>query len=157
MNDQNIRQLLYASELLTMPAIESQCFTYLKSQLTVRNCVKSFLLASAKKSWINLARFIKNYIIVHFDKVKKLSSIYKLLSPEQFLDIIKSEHLNVTYEEGNTDSTKERDDFQIDFFEIHFTILEIVDVIYNWVGANEDERNRYLPQLIQTVQWELIR
>ena len=140
-----------------MPAIESQCFTYLKSQLTVRNCVKSFLLASAKKSWINLARFIKNYIIVHFDKVKKLSSIYKLLSPEQFLDIIKSEHLNVTYEEGNTDSTKERDDFQIDFFETHFTILEIVDVIYNWVGANEDERNRYLPQLIQTVQWELIR
>ena len=111
MNDQNIRHLLYASELLTMPAIESQCFTYLKSQLTVRNCVKSFLLASAKKSWINLARFIKNYIIVHFDKVKKLSSIYKLLSPEQFLDIIKSEHLNVTYEEGNTDSTKERDDF----------------------------------------------
>ena len=40
---------------------------------------------------------------------------------------------------------------------ILFDNLEIVDVIYNWVSAKEDERKSFLPQLIQTVQWELIR
>ena len=52
--------------------MESQCFTYLKSGLTVRNCVRSYLLASAKKSWISLATFVRNFIIVHFDEVKKI-------------------------------------------------------------------------------------
>ena len=99
-NDLNVRQLLYASDLLTMPHVMSQCFSYLKSQLTVRNCVKSFLLASAKKSWAQIASFIRNFIIVHFDQVRKFGSIYKLLNKEQFSEIVRNENLNVRYEEG---------------------------------------------------------
>ena len=101
-NDLNVRQLLYASDLLTMPHVMSQCFSYLKSQLTVRNCVKSFLLASAKKSWAQIASFIKNFIIVHFDQIRKFGSIYRLLNKEQFSEIIKSENLNVRFEEGKS-------------------------------------------------------
>lgn len=132
-NDLNIRQLLYASELLSMPAVEAQCFAFLKGQLTVRNCVRSFLLASAKKSWRQLALYIKNFIIVNFDQVRKLGSIYKQLSVQQFSDILKSEDLNVKYEE------------------------EVVDVIYNWVDVNKDERKQFLPSLLENAQWELIR
>ena len=83
-----------------MPHVMSQCFSYLKSQLTVRNCVKSLLLASAKKSWAQIASFIKNFIIVHFDQVRKFGSIYRLLNKEQFCDIIRSENLNIRFEEG---------------------------------------------------------
>ena len=101
-NDLNVRQLLYASDLLTMPHVMSQCFSYLKSQLTVRNCVKSFLLASAKKSWAQIASFIRNFIIVHFDQVRKFGSIYRLLNKEQFSEIVRSENLNVRYEEGTS-------------------------------------------------------
>ena len=89
-----------------MPAVEAQCFAFLKGQLTVRNCVRSFLLASAKKSWRQLALYIKNFIIVNFDQVRKLGSIYKQLSVQQFSDILKSEDLNVKYEEGNKISSK---------------------------------------------------
>ena len=85
-----------------MPHVMSQCFSYLKSQLTVRNCVKSFLLASAKKSWAQIASFIRNFIIVHFDQVRKFGSIYKLLNKEQFSEIVRSENLNVRYEEGTS-------------------------------------------------------
>jgi len=132
-NDQNIRQLLYASELLKMPAVESQCFTYLKSELTVRNCVKSYLLASAKKSWISLATFIRNFIIVHFDQVKKLGSFYTLFNAEQMKEILRSNDLNIKFEE------------------------EIVDVIFTWISVDKESRKFSLPTLLTFVQWELIR
>ena len=40
MNDQNVRQLLYASDLLSMGSVEAECFSYLRAQLCVRNCVR---------------------------------------------------------------------------------------------------------------------
>ena len=39
-NDQNVKQLLYASDLLSMGSVEAECFTYLRSQLSVRNCIR---------------------------------------------------------------------------------------------------------------------
>ena len=117
-NDLNVRQLLYASDLLTMPHVMSQCFSYLKSQLTVKNCVKSFLLASAKKSWAQIASFIRNFIIVHFDQIRKFGSIYRLLNKEQFSEIVRSENLNVRYEEGT--SFKSQIKIIFSFFINHF-------------------------------------
>ena len=59
-NDQNIRQLLYASDLLKMSAVESACFTYMTDNLTVQNCVRSLILAQAKSAWRSLATAIRN-------------------------------------------------------------------------------------------------
>ena len=39
-NDQNVKQLLYASDLLSMGSVEAECFTYLRSHLSVRNCIR---------------------------------------------------------------------------------------------------------------------
>lgn len=39
-NDQNVKQLLYASDLLSMSSVEAECFSYLRSQLCIRNCVR---------------------------------------------------------------------------------------------------------------------
>lgn len=132
-NDQNVRQLLYASDLLSMSSVESSCFTYLKSQLTIRNCVRSFLLASAKKSWKSLADFIKKFIVQHFDKLRKSAGIFKLFSAEQFKEIIGSENLNIQYEE------------------------QVYDAVFDWIGIDEEVRKTDLPLLFEEIQWPLVR
>ena len=59
-NDQNIRQLMYASDLLGMSGVESSCFSYMRSQLTVGNCVRCLLLAQDKPAWTPLANHIRD-------------------------------------------------------------------------------------------------
>ena len=59
-NDQNIRQLMFASDLLRMAAVERLCFSYMTSQLTVQNCVRCLLLAQDKPAWTQLALNIRN-------------------------------------------------------------------------------------------------
>ncbi len=66
-----MKHLLQASDLLAIGAVETECFNFLKTGLTVSNCVKRFLLADAKKSWHKLARHVQRFIQLRFDQLMK--------------------------------------------------------------------------------------
>ena len=132
-NDQNVRQLLYASDLLSMSSVESECFIYLKSHLSLRNCVRSFMLASAKKSWKSLADFIKKFIVQHFDQLRKSAGIFLMFSAQQLKQVLRSENLNIQHEEY------------------------VYDAVMDWVSIDEETRKADLAILFEEIQWHLIR
>ena len=100
MSDQNVRQLLYASELLGIPSLETECFNYMKSQLTVRNSISLLILALTKKSWRKLAAFIKDFIRTHLNQVKEIGVFYTMTSVDVIQDLLHSDNLNIICEEG---------------------------------------------------------
>jgi len=132
-NDQNVKQLLYASDLLSMGSVEAECFTYLRSQLSVRNCIRSYLLATAKRSWKSLADYILRFIAVHFDQLSRSLGVFKLLTAAQFKAVLASPHLNTRYEE------------------------QVYDAVIDYVLVDTEARKKHLASLFEEIQWPFIR
>lgn len=132
-HEQNVKQLLYASDLLDMESVEAECFKYLTENLSVRNCVRRFVLASAKACWHELARHIRIFIVHHFDLLTRSSTIFKLLDVDQFKEILSSPNLSIQYEE------------------------QVYDAVMNWVLVDSENRRKSLPLLFEEIQWSLIR
>jgi len=132
-HEQNVKQLLYASDLLVMSGVETECFKYLKEHLTIKNCVRRYLLACDKPGWKSLAAHIRGYIVQNFSTLVKYSTIFKLLDVHQFRDIISSPDLNVCYEE------------------------EVYDAVMKWVLVDTTNRRPSLDVVFQEIQWPLIR
>ena len=88
-----------AADLLVIGSVEAACFDYLKTGLTLGNCVKRFVLADAKPSWHKLATHLAHYIRLHFDQLRKGTTLYQMLNADQFGRILAGESLNVQKEE----------------------------------------------------------
>ena len=75
MGDQNVKHLLQAADMLAIGSLETEIFNFLKSGMTVGNCVKRFLLADAKPSWHKLSTHVQRFIQLRFDQLMKQTQV----------------------------------------------------------------------------------
>ena len=72
---QNVKSLLYASNLLEIDSAETACFNFLKATLNPANCVRHFVLADSKRSWNNLSSHCALFIQLNFDQLRRLTQV----------------------------------------------------------------------------------
>ena len=132
--ESNVKSLLLAADLLVIESVEEVCFNFLKSNLSVSNCVRHWVLAEAKRrSWSRLCLRLLRFIQLHFEQVSKLTQLYQLTDFDQFKRIISDEMLNV-----------ERED-------------RVLETVKDWLDYDWDNRQEYMLQLLDLVQFPLIK
>ena len=75
MGDQNVKHLMVAADMLAIGSVETECFNFLKTNLTVSNCIRRFAIADAKPSWHKLARHVQRFIQLRFDQLMKQTQV----------------------------------------------------------------------------------
>lgn len=129
-NVDNVQNLLSASSLLQLASVKQACVEFLHRVLHPTNClgIRSF---ADTYSCVDLVEAADVFAVKNFSEVAR-SEEFLTLSPEEVVEMISREELNVRTEE------------------------EVFEAISAWVRREEDERKDFLPELLKNVRLPLI-
>ena len=129
-NVDNVQNLLSASSLLQLASVKQACVEFLHRVLHPTNClgIRSF---ADTYSCVDLVEAADVFAVKNFSEVAR-SEEFLSLSPEEVVEMISREELNVRTEE------------------------EVFEAISAWVRREEDERKDFLPELLKNVRLPLI-
>ena len=129
-NVNNVQNLLCASSLLQLASVKQACVDLLHRVLHPSNClgIRSF---ADTYSCVDLVEAADDFAISNFSDVAK-SEEFLGLSPEEVVEMISREELNVRKEE------------------------EVFEAVAVWVRREIDERKDFLPELLKNVRLPLI-
>lgn len=128
--ENNVQSLLPAACILQMVEIQEICCEFLKRQLDPSNClgIRAFADTHACRE---LLRVAEKFVQANFQDVKE-SEEFLLLPPQQLVEIISSDDLNIQSEE------------------------EVYSALLAWVKFGINERQVILPQILQHVRLPLL-
>jgi len=129
-NVDNVQNLLSASSLLQLANVKQACVQFLHRVLHPTNClgIRSF---ADTYSCVDLVEAADVFAVKNFSEVAR-SEEFLTLSPEEVVEMISREELNVRTEE------------------------EVFEAVSAWVRRDEDERKDFLPELLKNVRLPLI-
>ena len=129
-NVDNVQSLLCASSLLQLASVKQACVEFLHRVLHPTNClgIRSF---ADTYSCVDLVEAADVFAVKNFSEVAR-SEEFLTLSPEEVVEMISREELNVRTEE------------------------EVFEAISAWVRRELDERKDFLPELLKNVRLPLI-
>ncbi|CAH3183560.1 unnamed protein product [Porites evermanni] len=129
-NAGNVQNLLSASSLLQLASVKQACVQFLHRVLHPTNClgIRSF---ADTYSCVDLVEAADVFAVKNFSEVAR-SEEFLTLSPEDVVEMISREELNVRTEE------------------------EVFEAISAWVCREVDERKDFLPELLKNVRLPLI-
>ncbi|GAB1606106.1 kelch-like protein 10 [Argonauta hians] len=130
-NDDNVSDILVASDYLNMTHLQELCCDYLSSKISVSTCIsiKNF----AQKYFCEKLRLEAHKFILHnFTKVYANCEDFQQLDADALHDILKSEDLNIKSEE------------------IAF------DAIIKWIDFDPDQRKCHIAKLLRSVRMALL-
>ncbi|XP_053202417.1 kelch-like protein 3 [Panonychus citri] len=129
-DESTVQQLLSGAKMLDCPEIVSICSDFIISQLHPENALGIYSFADLL-GCIDLHQCTLNYILYHFTTIVEKSDEFMQLTSDRLIEIISSEHID-------TGTLGE---------EIVFSS------VMSWVSHDEDNRSKYLPQLLEHVRF----
>ncbi|XP_029346112.1 ring canal kelch homolog isoform X2 [Acyrthosiphon pisum] len=127
--EENVQDLLPASNLLQLQEVKEACCDFLQSQLCHTNCIGIYAIADLH-SCMKLLTSSELYIQQHFSEVVGGEEFLTLSSP-QVIQLISSDKLTVPSEE------------------------KVFESVIRWVKYESGSRKRILPQLMEHVRLPL--
>lgn len=178
--EQNVRSLLYASDVLAIGSVETACFNFLKANLNPANCVRHFVLADEKRSWSNLSSHCALFIQLNFDELRKLTQVYQHTTAKQFrsaihhvIHVYRTSYLQVVTRhfilrkpiihelaKNVSNTLMNRAPFRCLISDECLNVAKeemVLESALEWVNYDVEKRMQHLPSLLTEVQWPLVR
>ncbi|CAH1268873.1 KBTBD7 [Branchiostoma lanceolatum] len=127
---EGIQRLAVAAKFLQVDFVHERCTSLLESQLDINNVVQIYLFA-ASNDFENLRVSSKAFICRCFPRVSATEGL-KELSPDQFLDVIGSDQLDVASE------------------------IMVWEAAAKWVASDDSTRTIHLPAILQKIRFSLL-
>ncbi|XP_008934932.1 PREDICTED: kelch-like protein 10, partial [Merops nubicus] len=123
----NVRNLLVAAHFFRVMGIVRLCCEFLKSQLSLENCISTWRLTDTYFC-PDLRAAAHTFILQHFEEVTKVSTEFVELSASSLEDIIGKDELNVRQEDA------------------------VVKAILRWIAHNPQSRRQHVAALLGKVR-----
>lgn len=123
---ENVESLLSAADQFNIMGIVRLCCEFLKSQLSLENCIGICRLTNCYHC-PNLQQTAYTFILHNFEELVKVSTEFLDLSVDEFKSIIEKDELNVKQEDV------------------------VFDAILKWIAHDPDNRKQYISVLLSKV------
>lgn len=134
-NEDNVQEVLEASNMLQLTSLTSSCCKFLKKKLNEKNVVSIYRLAdlfASTESLLSLKRKCKFFIEQHFLNIIKNDPEFLDLPFHLFENLIKSESLTIVNE------------------------LDVLKITLNWILKEPDVRSKHVYALMRYVRLPVI-
>ncbi len=128
---ENVQEILPAAALLQLNEIRAGCEEYLKNQLDPQNCLGIQSFAEIHHC-LALKNATQEFIYEHFSQVVQNSEEFYQLKPKELEELIRSNEIEVASEEI------------------------VYNCVFNWINYDQENREQYLPNLLQHVRLSLL-
>ena len=129
--EENVQSLLPAANLLQLSEVREACCDFLKDQLHPSNCLGIKAFADIH-SCTDLLHEAQSYAQKHFSQVMDTEEFYNL-SHSNVIELISSTELGILSEE------------------------DVFESVISWTKFNEEERGKYLPELLSHVRFLFLK